>query len=51
MGQNEEAAWWEQFSYWTEKREILKLEKKYWNVKLEMQRTERDRIANKERGW
>ena len=36
MGQNEEAAWWEQFKYWEDKRDILKTEKKYWDLKLQM---------------
>lgn len=51
MRQNEEMAWLEQLMYWERKREILEIEKKYWDMKLEMQRSERDRIANKERGW
>ena len=36
MGQNEDAAWWEQFKYWEDKRDILKTEKKYWDLKLQM---------------
>ena len=36
MGQNEEMAWLEQLRYWEEKREILKIEKKFWDLKLEM---------------
>lgn len=51
MGQNEEMAWLEQLRYWEDRREILEIEKKYWDMKLEMQRSERDHIANKERGW
>ena len=51
MGQNEEMAWLEQLKYWEDRREILKIEKQYWEMKRGMQRSERDRIANKERGW
>jgi len=51
MEQNEEMAWHEQIMYWQEKREILKTEKKYWEMKLTMQRSEQDHIANERRGW
>ena len=36
MGQDEEIAWREQLWYWEEKREILKIEKEYWDLNLEM---------------
>lgn len=36
MGQNEEMAWLEQLRYWEDRREILKIEKQYWTLKLEM---------------
>ena len=51
MGQNEEAAWWEQFKYWEDRRDILKTEKKFWEMKLAMLRSEQDYIANTRRGW
>jgi len=51
MGQNEEMAWLEQLRYWEDRRDILESEKEFWKLKLEMLKSERDRIANKERGW
>ena len=51
MGQNEEMAWLEQLRYWEEKRDILEIEKKYWNLKLEMQIRLDARDRNEARGW
>ena len=36
MEPSEEMAWHEQIMYWREKRDILKTEKEYWKLKLEM---------------
>ena len=51
MGQNEEMAWLEQLRYWEDRRDILETEKKFWEMKIAMLRSEQDHIANTRRGW
>ena len=44
MEQIEYRTWAEQLRYWKEKRDIIKLEKEYWKLSLDV-------LKEKDRGW